>query len=100
MIGCGAVAQCALPLVLKLIDISPKNITIMDPVDNRPRVKDALDRGTAYVFERVVRENYIPLLKKYVGPGDLIIDLAYDIDCCAILQWCHDNKILYINTSV
>ena len=24
-------------------------------------------------------------------PGDLLIDLAWNIDCCEILQWCHDH---------
>ena len=100
VIGCGSVSQCAIPLILKLIDIPSKNITIMDPVDNKHRVKEALAKGVSYVHERVVQENYKTLLSKYVGPGDYILDLAYDIDCCAILQWCHDNKILYINTSV
>ena len=83
LIGCGSVAQCAVPLIFKLIDIPPNRLTIIDPVDNRPRVKDALDRGVSYVFERVVKENFKTLLSKYVGPGDLIIDLAYDIDCYA-----------------
>ena len=100
VIGCGSVAQCALPLIFKLIDVPANRITIMDPIDNRTRVKDVLDRGVSYVFERVVKENYETLLAKYVGSGDLIIDLAYDIDCCAILQWCHDHNVLYINTSV
>ncbi|MBI4358670.1 MAG: homospermidine synthase [Candidatus Omnitrophica bacterium] len=100
VIGCGSVAQCAVPLIFKLIDIPPNRVTIMDPVDNRPRVKDALNQGVSYVFERIVQDNFKALLAKYVGPGDLIIDLAYDIDCCAILQWCHDNNVLYINTSV
>ena len=35
VIGCGSVSQCAIPLVLKLIDAPPKNITIMDFADNR-----------------------------------------------------------------
>jgi len=100
VIGCGAVSQCALPLILKLIGAHPKKVTIMDPIDNRARVKEVLDQGVQYVFERVVKENYKELLEKYVGSGDLIIDLAYDIDCCAILQWCHDRNVLYINTSV
>ena len=38
IIGCGSVAQCAIPLVLELIDVSPSNITIMDFVDNRERI--------------------------------------------------------------
>ncbi len=100
VIGCGSVAQCALPLILKLIGVPPKNVTIMDPVDNRARVKDVLAQGVQYVNHRVVRDNYQTLLKQYVSSGDLILDLAYDIDCCAILQWCHDNNILYLNTSV
>ncbi len=29
-----------------------------------------------------------------------MIDLAWNIDCCEILQWCHDNGVLYVNTSV
>ncbi len=100
IIGCGAVAQCAIPLVLKLIDLPAKNITIMDFVDNRSRVKDALDRGVNYVFGRVLEENYQQLLAKYVGPGDMIIDLAWNIECNAVLQWCRDNQVLYVNTSV
>src|SRR3990167_6127002 len=92
VIGCGSVSQCAIPLVLKLIDAPPKNITIMDFTDNRHRVKDSLDKGVNYVIDRVTRKNYPNLLKKYVSPEDLIIDLAWNIDCIEILQWCRDNR--------
>ena len=40
------------------------------------------------------------LLGKYLSAGDLLIDLAWNIDCCEIVQWCHDHGVLYINTSV
>ncbi|MGH7767176.1 MAG: saccharopine dehydrogenase NADP-binding domain-containing protein, partial [Candidatus Binatia bacterium] len=100
IIGCGSVSQCAVPLVLKFMDMPAKNITIMDFVDNRARVKDALDRGVNYVFDRVTEENYRELLAQYVGPGDLIIDLAWNIECNAMLQWCRDRQVLYVNTSV
>jgi len=100
IIGCGSVSQCAIPLVVKLIDVPPKDVTIMDFVDNRKRVKDTLKKGVKYVFDRVTKENYQKLLKKYVGPGDLIIDLAWNIECRTILDWCRNNEILYVNTSV
>lgn len=100
IIGCGSVAQCAIPLILKLIDIPPKNITVMDFIDNRSKIKDALGKGVRYVIGRVTPENYGKLLKKYVMSGDMIIDLAWNIDCLAMLQWCRDNNVLYINTSV
>ena len=100
IIGCGSVSQCAIPLVLELIEIPPQNITIMDFVDNRARIKTALDKGVNYTMEKVTQDNYTQLLGKYVGSGDLIIDLAWNIDCGAMLQWCRDNQILYCNTSV
>ncbi|MFC1624334.1 saccharopine dehydrogenase C-terminal domain-containing protein, partial [Candidatus Omnitrophota bacterium] len=78
----------------------PQKITIMDFVDNRSHVKDALDKGVKYTMERVTIDNYDQLLKKYVGPGDMIIDLAWNIDCIAMIQWCRNNQILYANTSV
>jgi homospermidine synthase len=77
-----------------------EKITIMDFVDNRSRVKGALDKGVKYVMERVTQENYQQLLAKYVGRGDMIIDLAWNIDCISIVQWCRDNNVLYVNTSV
>ena len=100
VIGCGSVSQCAIPLILKIIDVPPKNVTIMDFTDNRQRVKDSLKKGVKYVIDRVTIENYGTLLKKYAGRGDLIIDLAWNIDCIEMLQWCRDNHVLYVNTSV
>lgn len=100
IIGCGSVSQCAIPLVLKLIEMPPQKITIMDFADNRSRVKDALDKGVDYVLDRITPDNYKDLLAKYVGSGDMIIDLAWNIDCIAIVQWCRDNNVLYVNTSI
>ena len=100
IIGCGSVSQCAIPLVLELIDMPPQNVTIMDFVDNRARVQDALARGVRYVFDRVTEDNYKKLLGQYVGAGDMIIDLAWNIECIDIVTWCRDNEVLYVNTSV
>jgi homospermidine synthase len=40
------------------------------------------------------------ILGKYLSKGDILIDLAWNIDCCELLQWCHDRGVLYVNTSV
>ncbi|NQU94761.1 MAG: homospermidine synthase [Candidatus Omnitrophica bacterium] len=100
IIGCGSVSQCAIPLILKLIEMPPQKVTIMDFVDNRSRIKDALERGVKYVNDRITVENFTHLLQEYVGPGDMIIDLAWNIDCMAMVQWCRLNNVLYVNTSV
>ena len=93
IIGCGSVSQCAIPLVLKLIDMPAENITIMDYVDNRPKIKDAIEKGVNYTMEQVTQKNYKELLGKYVGKGDLIIDLAWNMDCNSIVKWCRPHEV-------
>ena len=53
-----------------------------------------------FVKDRVTPENLGSLLGQHLSAGDLLIDLAWNIDCCEIVQWCHDHGVLYINTSV
>ena len=72
IIGCGSVSQCAIPLVLKLVDMPASRITILDFADNRSKVQDALDRGVKYVNGKITPENYKSELSKHVGPGDMI----------------------------
>jgi homospermidine synthase len=99
-VGYGAVAQCALPILVKHIKVPARDITVMDFEDRRVLLAPWLKRGVKFARKRVTRENMDALLGKYLGAGDLLIDLAWNIDCCEILQWCHDHGVLYINTSV
>ncbi len=99
-VGYGAVAQCALPILFKHIKVPARDVTVMDFEDRRAALAPWIKRGVNFVRKRVTRENMGALLGKYVSPGDLLIDLAWNIDCCEILQWCHDHGVLYINTSV
>src|SRR3989338_4117179 len=95
IIGCGSVSQCALPLILKLIDVPPQNITVLDFVDNKARVKDVLKQGVNYIQEKLTRDNYRELLGRYLGRGDIFVDLAWDIDTCEMLDFCRKNGIHY-----
>ena len=99
-VGYGAVAQCALPVLVKHIKVPVRDITVMDFEDRRSALAPWIKRGVKFVRQRVTRENMGTLLGKYLGAGDLLIDFAWNIDCCEILQWCHDHGVLYINTSI
>ena len=99
-IGYGAVAQCTLPILVKHLDMPCQNITVMDFENRRKVLQPWLKRGVRFVRKSVTRGNLGSLLGKYVRAGDVIIDLAWNIDCCEILQWCHDHGVLYVNTSV
>ncbi|MDD5086083.1 MAG: saccharopine dehydrogenase C-terminal domain-containing protein [Candidatus Omnitrophica bacterium] len=100
IIGYGSVSRCTLPILLKHIKIPYKNITIIDFVDKSKELKPWTDKGISYFQEKIAPMNLARILSKYVSSGGLIIDLAWNIDCDDMLSWCHDNKVLYINTSV
>jgi homospermidine synthase len=100
LVGFGAVARCTLPILVKHLKIDPKNITILDFEPNEAAVKPWIEQGMTFVRDRVTPENMGSLLGRFLAPGGLLIDLAWNIDCCEIVQWCHDHGILYVNTSV
>ena len=99
-VGFGAVARCTLPILLKHVKIPPRNITLMDFTDDADAVRPWVAQGMTYVHDRVNPQNLGSLLGQHLSAGDLLIDLAWNIDCCEIVQWCHDHGVLYVNTSV
>lgn len=99
-VGYGAVAQCTLPILVRHVKTPLRNITVMDFEDRSAILKEWTDRGVRFVRNRVTEQNLGLLLGKYVAEGDLLIDLAWNIGCCEVLQWCHDHGVLYVNTSV
>jgi len=100
VLGCGSVAQCTVPLLIDDLGIVPSSIHIVDFVDNRHRVADALAKGVTYESGRLTRENLDEFLSARCKDGDILLDLAWNIDCPTILQWCHDHNVRYLNTSV
>ena len=98
-VGYGAVAECTLPILFKHIKVPAKNVTVMDFENRSEKLKKWTSKGVRFVRDRVTEENMATMLAKHVGAGDLLIDLAWNIDACEILQWCRDHGVMYINTS-
>ncbi|NQV96404.1 MAG: saccharopine dehydrogenase NADP-binding domain-containing protein, partial [Acidimicrobiaceae bacterium] len=100
VLGCGSVAQCVVPLLVRDLKLEPSSITIVDFVDNRHRVASAIASGVKYEIDQVTQENLDSFLTARVSAGDILLDLAWNIDCTTILEWCHDHGVRYLNTSV
>jgi homospermidine synthase len=98
-LGYGAVAGCTLPILFTHIGVPAANVTVMDFEARADRLAEWRARGVRFVRERITEENLAAILGQYLGPGDLLIDLAWNIDAGAILEWCHDHGVLYVNTS-
>jgi homospermidine synthase len=99
-VGYGAVGHCTLPILLKHINVPLNNITVLDFDDRSESLQPLIAQGLRWVQVRITPDNLVTELARYVAAGDVIIDLAWNIDCCEILDWCHERGVLYINTSV
>lgn len=100
VIGYGAVARCTIPILLRHIKIPYENITVIDFEDKKEDIMPLTDMGIRFFQRKITKENLSETLSEYLGKGDLLIDLAWNIGCEDIIQWCHDNEVLYVNTSV
>jgi len=98
-VGYGAVAECTLPILFKHLKVPAKNVTVMDFEDRRAKLAPWTALGVRFVQDRVEQGNLAAILGKHLSTGDVLIDLAWNIDALVILQWCHDHGVLYINTS-
>ena len=100
VLGCGFVARCTIPLLLKHIDVSPKSITVIDMKDERGSIAEAINSGVNYKIDKITKDNLGSRLTEYLSAGDLLIDLSCNIDSIQLLEWCHINNVMYINASV
>ncbi|MDD5026426.1 MAG: saccharopine dehydrogenase NADP-binding domain-containing protein [Candidatus Peribacteraceae bacterium] len=100
MLGFGGVARCTLPLLLQNLAVSCKQITVMDMEDHRELLADYLKQGLTFTCERLTQEHLSDQLSALVSRGDLLVDLAWNIACTDLLDWCHRNGVLYVNTSI
>ena len=99
-LGYGAVAQCTLPIFVKHFRVPLQNIAVMDFEDRADVLEPWTSQGVRFIRQQITPENLGAELAKHVSAGDLLVDLAWNIDCCEVLQWCHDHGVLYLNTSV
>jgi homospermidine synthase len=99
-VGFGAVARCAIPIFFKHLQVPWEDVTILDFEDLSGLAQPWTARGASFVRQRITAENLGAVLGRYLGRGDLLVDLAWNIDCCEIVQWCHEHGVLYLNTSV
>ena len=101
IIGYGSVGQSILPIILRHLVIEPKNITVLERDDHRGIfLRRHAGSGVNYVRQEITPSNYKKELSKYVEEGDLIINASLNIEAQALLEWCMENGVMEIDTSL
>ncbi|MFM8403669.1 MAG: saccharopine dehydrogenase NADP-binding domain-containing protein, partial [Candidatus Limnocylindrus sp.] len=100
VLGCGSIGQAVVPLLIRDVKIAPSSIRVVEMVDTRHRIADSIAAGVIYEQAAVTRENLAHFLGERLSAGDILLDLAWNIDAIAIIEWCRNAGVRYLNTSV
>jgi homospermidine synthase len=100
ILGYGAIGTAALPLILERLSPPAGRVTILDRADRRRALRDFLDRGVRFERLTITRDNYAATLAPRLGPGDLLIEMAPQIDTLALLEFCRERGVLFLNSSI
>lgn len=100
ILGCGSVTQCLLPLLLDHFGFEPSRVKVIESRENAGRIESSIAKGVQYVQFEITPENLRTTLDENLSAGDLLIDLAWNIDLTELLEWCRDHDVRYLNTSV
>ena len=100
VLGFGAVGQCTVPLLIRDRGFMPSQVSVLEFEPNESRLGALIDSGISYENLRITRENLDTELSRRLGPGDILLNLAWNIDACTIIDWCHQRGVHYLDTSV
>ena len=101
IIGYGSLGQAILPLILRHIEVDPKNITVLEKDNHRALfMQRNRGNGVQYIKKEITKQNLDSVLGEYLDKSGLLIDVSCNIGCEDLLQWCFDHDVLYTNTSI
>jgi homospermidine synthase len=97
MVGCGSIGQAVLPLLPRHVE-SGAPITVL-AADERGR-GIASAQGARFIHCHLKPGTYARDLRRYVAPGDLLLNLSVDVSSLDLVEWCAEHGVLYTDTSI
>lgn len=98
MVGFGSIGQGVLPLLLRHIDMTAQQITIVTAEERGADI--AGEYGVRFVKQPLTRENYAAVLDPLLGPGDFLLNVSIDVASTALVAFCRKNDVLYLDTCI
>src|SRR6185312_15652891 len=98
IVGFGSIGQGVMPLLLRHLDIRPEQITIVTAEERGRAV--AAEYGIAFVEAVLTRDNYRAMLEPRLGPGDFLLNVSVDVSSLALIAWCGERGVLYLDTCI
>jgi homospermidine synthase len=98
IVGFGSIGQGVLPLILRHIEIDPKQITIITAEERGQEVAGKF--GVDFRITPLDPQNFRQILTPLLGKGDFLFNVAVDVSSTALIGFCREREALYLDTSI
>ncbi|MGH8600469.1 MAG: homospermidine synthase [Burkholderiales bacterium] len=98
IVGCGSVAQGSLPLLLRHLDIEPRQINIIT-ADERG-VAEARHFGIRFTISPLTPQNFRQVLEPLLAPGDFLLNLSVDVGSVTLIEFCQQRGVCYLDSCI
>src|SRR5215469_10187547 len=98
IVGFGSIGQGVLPLLLRHIDLTPEQITIVT-AEERGHA-EAEELGVRFVINPLTRDNYVTVLDPLLDKGDFLLNVSVEVSSVALIELCRKKGALYLDTCI
>lgn len=98
MLGFGCIGQGVLPLLLRHLDLKPRQLLIISPDHWGEDL--AHKHGIAVLHVELTPHNYRQVLGERLASGDFLLNLSVDVSSLALIQLCRERGALYLDTCI
>ena len=95
MIGCGAVGQGSLPLIMRHIDIRAHQLSVLSADGGGREVAQA--HGLSFEILALDRDNLVAELERRLAPGDFLVNASLDVCSLALIDWTQSRGVHYVD---
>jgi homospermidine synthase len=98
MVGFGGIGPAVLPLILRHIEITPKQINVVAANDMNRELAER--EGVKFEHFTLDEHNYQEFLSKRLNKGDLLLNLSVDVSSLDLIRLCQELGAMYVDTSI
>lgn len=98
IIGFGSIGRAVLPLLLRHLEITPSQITII--TKDFENINTANEYKVNFNSTVITKENYKNLFENLLNEGDFVLNLSVDVASVALIKLCQQKNVLYLDTCI
>jgi homospermidine synthase len=98
ILGFGSVGQAAVPLILRHIDVAPRDMHIIALSADKSGIAEEF--GIRFTAQALTEQNYLDILDGNLAPGDFLLNLSVDVSSLDLVRYCWKRGVLYLDTCI